>query len=141
MSAARYISTNETAVLMRTLLKKKFPGVKFSVRGKKYSGGSSITVEWTDGPLASQVDAVISPFAGSGFVLTMGKHYPGCYRVRRADGAEIFGQIKKFGRKWRAEIRNTDTGNLVREAGIWPTLNDARDEVEWIILRSMNEAA
>lgn len=67
MTEPRYISTTDTAKLVRKLLKAKFPGVKFSVRSDKYAGGSSIRVDWTDGPTAKLVDAYVQPFAGSGF--------------------------------------------------------------------------
>jgi hypothetical protein len=64
---SEYISTNETAVLIRAQLKKHFPGVKFSVRSSKYSGGSSIDVRWVDGPKSSAVDRIAKPFSGSEF--------------------------------------------------------------------------
>ncbi len=62
-----YISTTETAKLIRAQLKKAFPGQKFSVRSKSYAGGSSISVYWTDGPTTKQVDAVTAIFSGSDF--------------------------------------------------------------------------
>lgn len=62
-----YISTTETAKLIRAQLKAAFPGQKFSVRSDKYAGGSSITVGWTDGPTTKQVDTVTSIFSGSHF--------------------------------------------------------------------------
>ena len=52
----KYFDTVETAKLIRKALKAKFPGVKFSVRSRKYAGGSSIDVVWTDGPAAKAVD-------------------------------------------------------------------------------------
>lgn len=64
---ARYISTNDTAKLIRQRLNAAFPGVKFSVRGSKYSGGSSIRVRWTDGPATKMVDTIVKPYAGAGF--------------------------------------------------------------------------
>lgn len=64
---AEYVSTKETAKLIRALLKRTFPGVKFGVRSKVYSGGSSIAVSWIDGPTVAMVDPLVSPFAGSGF--------------------------------------------------------------------------
>jgi len=63
----RYLSCAETAKLIRAQLKIEFPGVKFSVKSKTYSGGASITVGWTDGPTGKQVDSVVGVFAGSGF--------------------------------------------------------------------------
>jgi len=63
----QYISEVETAKLIRKVLKKEFPGVKFSVRTKSYSMGASITVGWTDGPTSEQVDKAVQPFSGSAF--------------------------------------------------------------------------
>lgn len=62
-----YISSTETAKLIRAQLKARFPRATFSVRTSKYSGGSSIDVSWTDGPTQSLVESIIQPFAGSGF--------------------------------------------------------------------------
>lgn len=49
---------------IRAELKKRFPGVKFSVRKSDYS---SVCVNWIDGPTTSQVDDVVSPFKGGRF--------------------------------------------------------------------------
>jgi hypothetical protein len=57
-----YLRPAETAKLVRGALAKAFPGVKFSVRSKTYSGGASIYVRWTDGPLVSEVEAVARRF-------------------------------------------------------------------------------
>lgn len=64
---ARYISVAETAKLVRKALKHNFPGYKFSVRSKSYSGGASVDVDWTDGPTTSDVDKVIRVFSGATF--------------------------------------------------------------------------
>ena len=61
------ISTNDTAKLIRKELKHYFPNVKFSVRGHKYSGGSSINISWVDGPTTSEVDKVAKRFEGASF--------------------------------------------------------------------------
>lgn len=63
--------------------------------------------------------------------------YSGCYRVRWDDGKRlhVFGQIKKCGQQWHADIRKTETGELQRYAGVWPTLKAAREEVEAILSR------
>lgn len=65
--APRYLSAAETAKLVRLALKREFPGVKFSVRSKTYSGGASIDVSWVDGPTSSEVDRVIGVYAGGDF--------------------------------------------------------------------------
>jgi hypothetical protein len=63
----QYISTTDTAKLIRAALKESFPGVKFSVKSSSYSGGSSIRVSWTDGPSAAMVESVAGVFKGSYF--------------------------------------------------------------------------
>jgi hypothetical protein len=65
--SSKYISLKETAVLIRKALAAKFPGTKFSVRGKSYSGGASISVNWTDGPSKREVEAITDRFAAGRF--------------------------------------------------------------------------
>ena len=60
-----YISTTDTAKLIRSALKAAFPGVKFSVNSDKYAGGSSIRVKYTDGPELAKVEVVAKEFVGS----------------------------------------------------------------------------
>lgn len=62
-----YSDAPATAKLARKVLKVAFPGVKFSVRSSRYAGGSSVDVTWIDGPLTSEVDAVVGNFHGSDF--------------------------------------------------------------------------
>ena len=62
-----YLFAAETAKLARAALKCAFPGVKFSVRSKTYSGGASIDVGWTDGPTTKMVEAVAKQFQGGDF--------------------------------------------------------------------------
>ena len=63
----RYLTTAETAKLVRKALKESFPATKFSVRSSTYAGGSSMRVHWIDGPLSQDVDAVVGPFKCGGF--------------------------------------------------------------------------
>ena len=63
----KHYSLTETAGLIRKALKEAFPDTKFSVTTKRYAGGSSITVSYTDGPLTKTVDAIIGSFEGIGF--------------------------------------------------------------------------
>lgn len=63
----RYVSVTDTAKEIRKALKHNFPGVKFSVRSKSYSGGASIRVSWTDGPVGERVDKVVKRYEGAGF--------------------------------------------------------------------------
>lgn len=64
---AIYLSCADTAKLVRAALKEAFPGFKFSVRSKVYSGGASITVEYFDGPLSSDVQSIVRRFEGAYF--------------------------------------------------------------------------
>jgi len=61
------LSAKEVAVEIRGQLKRAFPGQKFSVRSKSFAGGSSVDIEWTDGPLTEQVNKVIGRWERRGF--------------------------------------------------------------------------
>jgi hypothetical protein len=73
----KYLSCAETAKLVRTALKKNFPGVKFSVRSSIYSGGASIDVSWVLGPTTKEVDVVAGQYASADFdgSIDMETHY------------------------------------------------------------------
>ena len=63
----KYIAVTETAKLIRAALKEAFPEVKFSIKSRKYSGGSSIDVRWQDGPSYDQVNSIAKTFEGGYF--------------------------------------------------------------------------
>lgn len=72
---------------IRKDLKKHFPGVKFSVRQSR--GYSSVTVAWTDGPTAAQVEEVTGRYKAG--------HFDGmadCYEFSRSPFGEVFGSIQ-----------------------------------------------
>jgi hypothetical protein len=71
---------------IRTELKRAFPAVKFSVRGKSYSGGCSIDVSWVDGPTSEQVKAILGKYAQGSFDGMID-----CYEYSRAPWTEVFG--------------------------------------------------
>lgn len=52
---------------IRTELKQAFPGIKFSVKTERFSGGDSIDVRWTDGPTTKKVDEIISKYQAWSF--------------------------------------------------------------------------
>ncbi len=52
---------------MRIQLAEAFPGIKFSVKSSRYSGGDSINVSWIDGPCAKQVDEIIKLYSAGSF--------------------------------------------------------------------------
>lgn len=61
------LSTAATAKEVRATLTQAFPHTKFSVRSSVYSMGSSIDVQWTDGPTHAQVSPILHSFDASGF--------------------------------------------------------------------------
>lgn len=63
----QWIGTADVAKHIRGILKKNFPGQKFSVRSESYSGGSSINVYYTDGPSKDSVEALIGHLHGCDF--------------------------------------------------------------------------
>lgn len=67
MDTKKYLSCAETAKLIRAALGKTFPGQKFSVKSKTYSGGASVTVRWVDGPTTEEVDAIAGQYESKGF--------------------------------------------------------------------------
>ena len=54
-----YEGAAQTAKRVRRLLKRQFPGVKFRVRSKTYSGGSSVDVSWTDAIRRESVERAV----------------------------------------------------------------------------------
>lgn len=63
----RWIDTAEAAKRIRQDLKQAFPGLTFSVRIQRYSGGSHVTVSWEDGPTVKEVEAITGRYAGQWF--------------------------------------------------------------------------
>ena len=64
---APYLDTADAAKCIRSTLKARFPGTKFSVKIERYSGGSSVNVQWTDGPVLAMVEPIVDAFSGKGF--------------------------------------------------------------------------
>ncbi|QNE46133.1 hypothetical protein F1C58_03880 [Glaciihabitans sp. INWT7] len=62
-----YISTKDTAKLVRGALKSAFPGVKFSVRMSSGTASAWMRVQWDDGPTTREVDAITTRFEGRKF--------------------------------------------------------------------------
>ena len=85
----QYLSCAETAVMIRSVLKESFPGVKFSVRSSVYSGGASITIKYNDGPNADAVKAAVGIFEGS--------YFDGMQDYKGSNYAAIDGQEIRFG--------------------------------------------
>ncbi|HEY5865105.1 MAG TPA: LPD29 domain-containing protein [Candidatus Tectomicrobia bacterium] len=94
----RHISTTETAKLIRAALKHAFPGITFSVRSKKYSGGSSIDVDWIDGPTKQEAEKVYQRFEGASF--------DGMIDLKSYHDTELNGELVHFGADYVFGNRN-----------------------------------
>ena len=57
----------QVAKLIRTDLKKSYPGTKFTVTSSIFAGGNSVNVCWTDGPLFESVDSIIRKYQYGNF--------------------------------------------------------------------------
>jgi hypothetical protein len=66
-SGAYWLTTKDVATLVRDRLRREFPGIKFSVRSKRYTGGSSVSAYWTDGPLEADVRPILNEYSFSDF--------------------------------------------------------------------------
>lgn len=62
-----YITTKDTAKLVRTALKNAFPGVTFSVRMSTGSAAAWMNVSYSDGPTEHEVLAITSQYQGRKF--------------------------------------------------------------------------
>ena len=86
----RSIPLPEVARMIRATLKGSFPDTAFSVRSKRYSGGSSIDIHWTNGPRSQVVDRLIGRFEGATFDgMTDSKGY----RNSEIDGLPVHFQV------------------------------------------------
>ena len=62
-----YATPGETSKIMKRMLRKRFPAVKFSVRLSRGTGWGNCSVAWTDGPSTKLVKEITRQFEGSGF--------------------------------------------------------------------------
>lgn len=63
----RRIDQVTVAKMAVNILKKAFPKTKFTRTTSRYSGGSSVTIYWTDGPTVKQVENLIGHMEGASF--------------------------------------------------------------------------
>lgn len=61
------MTPHQSAKLLRTVLREKFPGVRFSVRLARGTARGSVDVVWTGGPEREAVREVVDPFQGQDF--------------------------------------------------------------------------
>jgi len=62
-----YITTKDTAKLVRAALKSEYPGVKFSVRMSTGTASAWMNLSWSDGPTDAEVTTITSRFEGRKF--------------------------------------------------------------------------
>lgn len=127
-----YASAADVAGFIRADLKKAFPGVKFSVRSKTYSGGSSVAVSWTDGPTDDAVNDVIGRYMAQGFDgMTDSSTNSGPVQLDNGTWVKIYSYInthRTHSAELRARVegwfdRHFDGGyNSDRDTAIWRRL-------------------
>jgi hypothetical protein len=106
----KQLTTTETATEVRKALKQAFPTIRFSVRSKSYSMGSSIDVSWTDGPVQKEVQQILNHFEGAGFDGSTDSKF---YR----EPAQLNGELVRFGVDFVHGTRNISQ-DLMRQAAL-----------------------
>jgi len=61
------VSLDDTLRLLKRELRLVFPETRFSIRRSRGTGYGWVHVEWTDGPLGSDVQVITDAYAGAGF--------------------------------------------------------------------------
>jgi hypothetical protein len=74
---------------IRIELAAAFPGIKFSIKSRRFSGGDAIDVRWTDGPTSRQVDEIIDRYEAGSF-----SGMDDLYTYSRSAWKEAFGDAK-----------------------------------------------
>ena len=113
MSNAIYERASETAKKVRKALKENFPGFKFSVRAKQYSGGSSLRICWNDGPTEEQVTNVASYFEGATFdgMQDLKEYRTYEYEGKNYSGADFIFYNRELSHEYKELL--TVTGKLI----------------------------
>lgn len=70
-------------------LERSFPGIKFSIKSKSFSGGDSIDISWTDGPLQEEVEKISGKYQEGNF-----DGMEDIYNYNHAAFPEVFGGAK-----------------------------------------------
>lgn len=105
---ARHIDTADCAKLVRKALKEAFPTIKFSVRISRYSGGSSIDIDWFDGPTEQEVNRVAGWYKGADF--------DGSIDLKTYHDSELNGEKVSFGADYIHCHRKYTNAFLTRRA-------------------------
>lgn len=81
------------AANMRTELAKAFPGIKFTVKSKSFSGGDSIDVDWEMGPTEKEVHAITNKYEDGHFDGMQDMYIHDASAFKKAVG-RVLGDIK-----------------------------------------------
>lgn len=81
------------AANMRTELAKAFPGIKFTVKSKSFSGGDSIDVDWEMGPTEKEVKEITSKYEDGHFDGMQDMYIHDASAFKKAVG-RVLGDIK-----------------------------------------------
>lgn len=52
---------------IKSLLRKTYPGTKFSVRSDQFAGGDAVRISYTDGPASEEVNKLVSKYQYGNF--------------------------------------------------------------------------
>lgn len=84
-----------------------FPGVKFSIKTRRFSMGDAIDVSWVDGPTSKQVDEIIDRYSAGSF-----NGMEDIYNYSRNAWIEAFGDAKYV--HSRREMSDAAIGRAIR---------------------------
>lgn len=70
-----WLRTGDVSRNLRAILKREFPGVKFTVHSDTYSMGDSVHVRWVDGPDRDAVQGIVDIFGEHGGKMTDGYEF------------------------------------------------------------------
>ena len=107
-----------------------FPGVKFSIKSRRFSMGDAIDVSWIDGPTGAQVDEIIDRYSAGSF-----NGMDDSYTYSRDFWIKAFGDAKYV--HSRRDMSDAAIGRAIRtgelpasrRAGKWLIL--AEDAAKW----------
>jgi hypothetical protein len=71
---------------IRIQLKNSFPGVKFSVKTDRFSGGDAIRISWNEGPTEDEVSKIVKPYQCGYF-----DGHSDCYEFVNSIWSDVFG--------------------------------------------------
>ena len=104
---------------LRELLKRNFPGVKFSVR--KDGSSDTVNITWTDGPTRKMVDEIAGQFEGRRF-----NGMEDCEEIVTSDFTDLFGFLGYVfaEREYSEEVMEREKAKVIED---YPLLADGKD--------------